>query len=129
MQNDRTVHIRTLMHCSKLCPRGSFACTPSLSGTCRAPQVYTTCGTEAKRRALLARFPGLDPERIGDSRSCAFEALVRRGTGGRGADLVLNSLAGDKLQARARAPRYGVRATRAQRCHMCRSALYHPSVA
>jgi hypothetical protein len=27
---------------------------------------------------------------------------VRRGTAGRGADLVLNSLAGDKLQARAR---------------------------
>jgi len=90
--------------------------------------VYTTCGTEAKRRALLARFPGLDPERIGDSRSCAFEALVRRGTGGRGADLVLNSLAGDKLQARARAPapRHGVRAARARRCRMCRSALHHP---
>ena len=64
-------------------------------------QVYTTCGSDAKRRALLERFPGLAPGRIGDSRSCAFEATVRGGTAGRGVHLVLNSLAGDKLQARA----------------------------
>ncbi|KAK9826437.1 hypothetical protein WJX81_005723 [Elliptochloris bilobata] len=68
----------------------------------RGCEVYATCGTEAKRRALLARFPGLSPACIGDSRSCAFEALVRRGTAGRGVHLVLNSLAGDKLQASVR---------------------------
>lgn len=67
-----------------------------------AYQVYTTCSTEAKRRALLARFPALSPGHIADSRSCAFEAAVLRGTGGRGVHLVLNSLAGDKLQARSR---------------------------
>ena len=64
-------------------------------------QVFTTCSMEAKRCALLARFPGLSSEHIADSRSCAFEAAVLSGTGGRGVDLVLNSLAGDKLQARS----------------------------
>ena len=61
-------------------------------------QVYTTCGSDSKREFLIRTFPALRPENIGDSRSCSFEALVMRGTQGRGVQLVLNSLADDKLQ-------------------------------
>lgn len=63
-------------------------------------QVFVTCGSEAKKCFLLEAFPTLRPDHIGDSRSCSFEALVMRATGGKGVHLVLNSLADDKLQVR-----------------------------
>jgi fatty acid synthase len=63
--------------------------------------VFATCGSPEKRTLLLERFGGALPAaHIGDSRSCAFEALVMRATAGAGVHLLLNSLAGDKLQAR-----------------------------
>lgn len=64
--------------------------------------VFTTVGTAEKRAFLRERFPALAPENVGDSRSCSFEQLVLRRTRGRGVDLVLNSLAGDKLLASVR---------------------------
>ncbi|XP_063548210.1 fatty acid synthase-like [Cydia strobilella] len=64
--------------------------------------VFTTVGTPEKRGFLLKRFPQLPTTNIGQSRNCSFEQLVRRRTHGRGVDLVLNSLAGDKLQASLR---------------------------
>jgi len=63
-------------------------------------RVFATVGTEEKRRFLLKEFAHLlTEETIFDSRSCSFEQEVLRATRGRGADLVLNSLADDKLQA------------------------------
>ncbi len=59
-----------------------------------------TCGSAGKRAFLLAAFPGLRGDHIGDSRSTSFEALVQERTGGAGVHLALNSLADDKLQAR-----------------------------
>ncbi|XP_061378336.1 fatty acid synthase [Danaus plexippus] len=64
--------------------------------------VFTTVGTPDKRKFLLERFPALLDENIGNSRDCSFEQLVQRRTRGRGVDLVLNSLAGDKLLASVR---------------------------
>ncbi|CAH0729423.1 unnamed protein product, partial [Brenthis ino] len=64
--------------------------------------VYTTVGTPDKRAFLRARFPALPDENIGNSRDVSFEQLVQRRTRGRGVDLVLNSLAGDKLLASVR---------------------------
>ncbi|XP_063632471.1 fatty acid synthase-like [Cydia splendana] len=64
--------------------------------------VYTTVGSTAKRTFLRERFPQLLDASIGNSRDCSFEQLVLRSTRGRGVDLVLNSLAGDKLQASIR---------------------------
>ena len=61
-------------------------------------QVFTTCGSESKKQFLLERFPKLGANNVGDSRSCSFEALVMSATDGQGVDLVLNSLADDKLQ-------------------------------
>ena len=63
-----------------------------------APQVFATCGSRAKREALLGMFPALQEDHIGNSRDTSFERMVRALTDGAGADLVLNSLAGDKLQ-------------------------------
>ena len=60
--------------------------------------MFTTCGSAEKRAFLLGRFSALRDDHIGDSRSTAFEQTVLRGTRGAGVHLVLNSLAGDKLQ-------------------------------
>ena len=63
-----------------------------------------TCGTPEKRAFLLAAFPGLRDDHIGDSRSTSFEAMVRMLTRGAGVHLALNSLADDKLQVGAPHP-------------------------
>lgn len=60
--------------------------------------MFTTCGSEAKRKFLLRECPGLEPDHIGNSRDTSFEEMVKTLTCGEGVDLVLNSLAGDKLQ-------------------------------
>lgn len=65
-------------------------------------QVITTVGTEEKRQYLLSRFPSLVPENILDSRSNLFEFAIMSITKGKGVNVVLNSLAGDKLQASVR---------------------------
>lgn len=64
--------------------------------------VFTTVGTPDKRAFLRERFPALPEENVGNSRDTSFEQLVLRRTRGRGVDLVLNSLAADKLQASVR---------------------------
>ena len=46
----------------------------------------------------MERFPALREDHIGDSRSISFEPLIMRATKGAGVHMVLNSLAGDKLQ-------------------------------
>lgn len=61
-------------------------------------EVYTTTGTAAKRK-LLTELYGIPPERILNSRDLSFSSDIRRLTGGRGVDVVLNSLAGDALVA------------------------------
>ena len=65
-------------------------------------QVFTTVGTEDIKNFLLQRFPQLKPENILNSRSSSFEPEIMKLTGGRGVNMVLNSLAGDKLQASVR---------------------------
>ncbi|CAH0584002.1 unnamed protein product [Chrysodeixis includens] len=64
--------------------------------------VFTTVGTPDKRAFLRERFPALPPENIGNSRDTSFEQMIKRRTRGRGVDLVLNSLAADKLHASVR---------------------------
>jgi fatty acid synthase, animal type len=65
-------------------------------------KVYTTVGTQEKKKYLLDRFPKLKSENIGNSRDITFEKMVRVGTKGVGVDFVLNSLSEDKLQASIR---------------------------
>lgn len=78
---------------------GQAAISIALAAGC---VVFTTVGTPDKRAFLLERFPGLPAENIGNSRDTSFEQLIKRRTRGRGVDLVLNSLAADKLHASVR---------------------------
>ncbi|XP_050423114.1 fatty acid synthase-like isoform X2 [Adelges cooleyi] len=64
--------------------------------------VYTTVGSKQKREFLKKTFPKLTDKNIANSRDTSFEQHVLRQTKGRGVDLVLNSLADDKLQASVR---------------------------
>ncbi|EIE19942.1 hypothetical protein COCSUDRAFT_58179 [Coccomyxa subellipsoidea C-169] len=68
----------------------------------RGCEVFVTCGSAEKKAFMMERFPALKEDHIGDSRSTSFEALVLRATKGAGVHMVLNSLAGDKLQASVR---------------------------
>ncbi|XP_050353261.1 fatty acid synthase-like [Nymphalis io] len=65
-------------------------------------EVFTTVGTPEKRAFIKRLFPQLKDSHIGNSRDISFEAMVRKETNGKGVDLVLNSLADDKLQASIR---------------------------
>ncbi|XP_049523881.1 fatty acid synthase-like [Dermacentor silvarum] len=78
---------------------GQAAIAIALSMGCT---VFTTVGSREKREFLLRRFPQLQERNIANSRDLSFEDHVLRETKGRGVDLVLNSLAGEKLQASVR---------------------------
>lgn len=64
--------------------------------------VYTTVGSKEKREFLKKTFPQLTDANISNSRDTSFEQFVLRATKGRGVNLVLNSLAEEKLQASVR---------------------------
>lgn len=64
--------------------------------------VFTTVGSKEKREFLKKRFPQLTDRNICNSRDTTFEQQVLAETNGRGVDLVLNSLAEEKLQASVR---------------------------
>ncbi|EHH58444.1 hypothetical protein EGM_08298, partial [Macaca fascicularis] len=78
---------------------GQAAIAIALSLGCR---VFTTVGSSEKRAYLQARFPQLDSTSFANSRDTSFEQHVLQHTGGKGVDLVLNSLAEEKLQASVR---------------------------
>lgn len=61
-------------------------------------EVYATVGSQEKRDLLIREY-GIPPERIFNSRDASFAPAVLAATGGRGVDVVLNSLAGPLLQA------------------------------
>ncbi|CAG9770336.1 unnamed protein product [Ceutorhynchus assimilis] len=64
--------------------------------------VYTTVGTQEKRAFLKKRFPQLTDKNISSSRDINFEKHIFNVTNGRGVDVVLNSLAEEKLFASVR---------------------------
>uniref|UniRef100_A0A8D2NBI8 Fatty acid synthase n=1 Tax=Zonotrichia albicollis TaxID=44394 RepID=A0A8D2NBI8_ZONAL len=78
---------------------GQAAIAIALSMGCR---VFTTVGSAEKRKYLQARFPQLDANSFSSSRDTAFEQHILRVTNGKGVNLVLNSLAEEKLQASLR---------------------------
>lgn len=59
-------------------------------------EIFATVGNEAKKEYLVKTF-GLDPNHIFSSRDSSFLSDVLAATGGRGVDVVLNSLVGDLL--------------------------------
>ncbi|XP_023313671.1 fatty acid synthase-like [Trichogramma pretiosum] len=62
-------------------------------------EVFTTVGTPEKRRFIREHFPQIPESHIGNSRDTSFEQMIARETKGRGVDIVLNSLAEEKLLA------------------------------
>lgn len=65
-------------------------------------EVFTTVGTVEKRQFIRETFPSIFEDHIGNSRDISFEQIIMQYTGGRGVDIVLNSLAEEKLQASVR---------------------------
>lgn len=59
-------------------------------------EIYCTVGTTAKKEAVIAL--GVDPDHIFSSRDLSFAKAIKRVTGGRGVDVVVNSLAGEALR-------------------------------
>lgn len=78
---------------------GQAAIAIALSMRCR---VFTTVGSKEKKQYLQERFPQLTAESFANSRDSSFEQHVMLNTQGKGVDLVLNSLAEEKLQASLR---------------------------
>ena len=74
---------------------GQAAISIALSRGCR---VLTTVGSAGKRNYLQQRFSALKDSSFADSRDSKFWRTILKATGGRGVDVVLNSLAEDKLQ-------------------------------
>lgn len=65
-------------------------------------KVYTTVGTKEKREFIKTTWPQILDNQIGNSRDNSFEEMIMRETNGRGVDVVLNSLAEEKLLASVR---------------------------
>lgn len=61
-------------------------------------EIYTTVGSEKKVQYLMDTF-GIPRDRIFNSRNTSFLDDLLRETGGKGVDVVLNSLAGELLHA------------------------------
>jgi fatty acid synthase len=78
---------------------GQAAIAIALSYGCT---VYTTVGSKDKRDYLKKRFPQLTDANFANSRDTTFEQHIQKHTNGKGVNLVLNSLAEEKLQASVR---------------------------
>jgi len=65
-------------------------------------EVFTTVGTPEKRKFIHEIFPSIQDDHIGSSRDTSFEQMILLKTNGDGVDIVLNSLAEEKLQASVR---------------------------
>ncbi|XP_011313294.1 fatty acid synthase [Fopius arisanus] len=78
---------------------GQAAIHLALSTGC---EIFTTVGTPEKRAFIHKTFPQIPDDHIGNSRDTSFEQMVMNKTNGYGVDIVLNSLAEDKLQASVR---------------------------
>lgn len=85
---------------------GLAAITIALHMNCT---VFTTVGSPEKRNYIKNKFPQIQDKNIGNSRDTTFEEKIMLETGGKGVDVVLNSLADDKFLASLRCVGYGGR--------------------
>ena len=60
--------------------------------------IYVTVGTDEKKQFLMKEY-GIPEHKIFSSRDIVFKQRIKRLTRGKGVDLVLNSLTGEKLDA------------------------------
>ncbi|KAK7919517.1 hypothetical protein WMY93_010801 [Mugilogobius chulae] len=78
---------------------GQAAIAIALSQKCK---VFTTVGSAEKQAYLQQQFPQLSNECFANSRNASFEQHILLHTKGKGVNVVLNSLAEEKLQASVR---------------------------
>ncbi|XP_065221118.1 fatty acid synthase-like isoform X2 [Planococcus citri] len=64
--------------------------------------IFTTVGTSEKKEFIRKTFPQIPDRQIGNSRDTSFVKMIMDETKGKGVDVVLNSLAEDKLRASLR---------------------------
>ncbi|KAL2835360.1 hypothetical protein BJY01DRAFT_252737 [Aspergillus pseudoustus] len=97
----------TLNHTARLQPGESVLIHSGAGGTGQAAiqvahylgaTVFTTVSSPTKKRFLMQEY-NIPEERIFSSRNTLFAKGIRRLTGGRGVDVVLNSLSSDQLVA------------------------------
>ncbi|RWS07063.1 fatty acid synthase-like protein, partial [Dinothrombium tinctorium] len=62
-------------------------------------EVYTSVGTEEKKKFLQSLFPQLQDKHFVNSRDVNFEEHILKETSGKGVDVILNSLAEEKLRS------------------------------
>ncbi|GFR04445.1 fatty acid synthase, partial [Trichonephila clavata] len=62
-------------------------------------EVFTSVGSKEKREFLKKRFPSLQDRHFCNSRDLSFEKHILRETNGEGVEVILNSLAEEKLKA------------------------------
>lgn len=65
-------------------------------------EIFTTVGSDEKKKFIMELFPQLLEENIGNSHDTSFEDMIMDRTNGKGVNYVLNSLIDDKLQASVR---------------------------
>lgn len=65
-------------------------------------KIFVTVGSKEKRDYIRQNFPQIRESHIGNSRDQSFEQMIKYHTKGKGVNLVLNSLAEEKLQASVR---------------------------
>ncbi|CAL1299396.1 unnamed protein product [Larinioides sclopetarius] len=75
---------------------GQAAIAIALSLGC---EVFTTVGSSEKREFLKKRFSQLQDRNFCNSRDTSFEQYILKATNGEGVDVILNSLAEEKLKA------------------------------
>ncbi|KAF5298541.1 hypothetical protein FQR65_LT19602 [Abscondita terminalis] len=64
--------------------------------------VFVTVGSDEKRNYFKTLYPTIADSHIGNSRDTTFEQMILKQTGGKGVDIIINSLSEDKLQASTR---------------------------
>ena len=64
--------------------------------------MFTTVSTKEKKEFLQKHFPALKDRNFANSRDINFEEHILKETNGYGVDIVLNSLAEEKLRASIR---------------------------
>ncbi|KAF5286583.1 hypothetical protein FQA39_LY16266 [Lamprigera yunnana] len=69
--------------------------------------IFATVGSLEKKLHLKMLYPFLRDCQIGNSRDTSFEVMINKQTGGKGVNVIINSLSGEKLEASTRclAPR------------------------
>ncbi|KAF5295890.1 hypothetical protein FQR65_LT10378 [Abscondita terminalis] len=64
--------------------------------------IFVTVGSNKKRNYFRTLYPAIADSHIGNSRDTTFEQMILKQTGGKGVDIIINSLSEDKLQASTR---------------------------